>query len=65
MWHKYQITKIQHEISEEIPMTAKQFKAVHRSNVAIEKNYRFMAFVLWMLGAILIFTMLSSFLSSI
>ena len=54
MWQKYKATKDQADLIDQIPMSARDYKEMHNSNMAIVKNYRFMAVVLWMLSFILL-----------
>ena len=60
LWYRYGEVKERSEYIEQIPMTAREFKEVHKNNVSIQKNYRFMAIVLWILGFILISTLFST-----
>lgn len=60
IWRKYGETKELNEYVEQIPMSAQEYKILHRRNVSEQKNYRFMAIVLWILGFILISTLFSS-----
>ena len=54
MWQKYKLTRDQAELMDQIPMSARDYREMHRSNMSIVKNYRFMAVVLWMLSFILL-----------
>jgi hypothetical protein len=60
VWRKYGETKDEFEYVEQIPMSQREYKTLHRRNLSIQKNYRFMAIVLWILSFILISTLLSS-----
>ena len=60
IWRKYGETKEQFEYVEQIPMSQREYKILHRRNINIQKNYRFMAIVLWILSFILISTLFSS-----
>lgn len=60
IWRKYGETKEMNEFVEQIPMSAQEYKIVHRRNMSVQKNYRFMAIVLWILGFILISTLMST-----
>ena len=60
IWRRYGETKEMNEFVEQIPMSAQEYKIVHRRNMSVQKNYRFMAIVLWILGFILISTLMST-----
>ena len=60
VWRRYGETKDEFEYVEQIPMSQREYKILHKRNIATQKNYRFMAIVLWILSFILISTLLSS-----